>query len=196
MLSLIQSLIVPVLNTMLKPSFQLLILTFLQIIQSVLLSREMESSTITFLNLLCSSTQRTYIYPQSFSLPGSQDQAASFLFKDGPLPVLFISSTPIFFVITSFLLYLLPCPIVSPQAINVLNFCSYQKRKNICKSKDNSNHIDNKSTSLDPMSILVLTCFPPSLERALCSHCLHFSLPTHFSTQWTLTHPTISLQLA
>ena len=99
MLSLIQLLIVPMLNTMLKPSFQLLILTFLQIIQSVLLLREIESSTITFFNLLRFSTQRTYIYPHSFSLPGSQDQTASFLFKDSPLPVLFISSTPIFFAI-------------------------------------------------------------------------------------------------
>lgn len=183
MLSLIQLLIVPMLNTMLKPSFQLLILTFLQIIQSVLLLREIESSTITFFNLLRFSTQRTYIYPHSSSLPGSQDQAASFLFKDSPLSVLFISSTPIFFAITSFFLYLLPCPIISPQAINVPNFCSYQKRKKFHKSKNNSNCKNNKSTSFDPMSILVLTCFSPSLERALCSHCLHFSLPIHFSTQ-------------
>ena len=75
-------------------------------------------------------------------------------------------------------------------------FLLISKKKKHLQTKNNSNHIDNKSTSFDHMSILVLTCFPPSLERALCSHCLHFSLPTHFSTQWTLTHPTISLHLA
>ena len=75
---------------------------------------------------------------------------------------------------TSFFLYLLPCPIISPQAINVLNFCSYQKRKKIHKSKNNNNCKNNKSTSFDPMSILVLTCFSPSLLK-------NPILRTHFS---------------